>query len=102
MHRTLENPEKTGSPSFLKSKRTWVKGGCSARFRTKCGVGWPTHSEFTFDRASAERSAEQGVVSETIAAALYLISENRKANEVVVKLKPSAVELVAKRRPALA
>jgi hypothetical protein len=55
-----------------------------------------------FDRASAERSAEQGVVSETIAAALYLISENRKANEVVVKLKPSAVELVAKRRPALA
>jgi hypothetical protein len=74
VHRTLENPEKTGSPSFLKSKRTWVKGGCSTRFRTKCG-----HSEFTFDRASAERSAEQGVVSETIAAALYLISENRKA-----------------------
>jgi len=31
-----------------------------------------------------------------------LISENRKANEVVVKLRPSAVELVAKRCPALA
>jgi hypothetical protein len=33
-------------------------------------------------------------VSETIAAALYLISENRKAHEVVVKLTPGETELV--------
>jgi hypothetical protein len=33
-------------------------------------------------------------VSETIAAALCLVSRNRKANEVVVKLTPNEVERV--------
>jgi hypothetical protein len=33
-------------------------------------------------------------VSETIAAALYLLSENRKADEVLVKLAPGEMERV--------
>ena len=43
--------------------------------------------------AWTEWAAKQGV-SETIAAALYLISENRKAEEVVDKLTPGELEQV--------
>jgi hypothetical protein len=45
------------------------------------------------DRAWTEWAAKQGV-SETIAAAVYLLAENRKAEEVVDKLKPSEMERV--------
>jgi hypothetical protein len=38
--------------------------------------------------------ATECAVSETTAAALYLLSENRKADEVVAKLKPTEVKLV--------
>ena len=47
----------------------------------------------TLDRAWTEWAAKQGV-PETIAAALYLISENRKTDEVMVKLTPSEIERV--------
>ena len=47
----------------------------------------------TLNRAWTEWAAEQGM-SEPVAAALYLISKNRKTDEVVAKLKPSEVELV--------
>jgi hypothetical protein len=47
----------------------------------------------TLDRAWTEWAAKQGV-SETIAAALYLISGNRKIYEVVVKLTPGEIERV--------
>jgi hypothetical protein len=46
--------------------------------------------------------AAQHGVSETIAAALYLLSENRKAEEVLVKLAPGEMErviTVVQRRP---
>ena len=45
------------------------------------------------NRAWTEWAAKQGV-SETIAAALYLISANSNADEVVAKLKPAEVKLV--------
>jgi hypothetical protein len=38
--------------------------------------------------------ASECAVSETTAAALHLLSENRRADEVVAKLKPSEVKLV--------
>jgi hypothetical protein len=38
--------------------------------------------------------ATECALSETTAAALYLLSENRKADEVVAKLKPAEVKLV--------
>ena len=47
----------------------------------------------TLDGAWTKWATAYGV-SETIAAALYLISENRKADEVVVKLTPGEIELV--------
>ena len=47
----------------------------------------------TLSRVWTEWAAKQGV-SETIAAALYLLSENRKAEEVVGKLNPSELEQV--------
>jgi hypothetical protein len=47
----------------------------------------------TLDRAWTEWAAKQGL-SETVAAALYLISENRKIDEVVVKLTPGEIERV--------
>jgi hypothetical protein len=47
----------------------------------------------TLDRAWTEWAAKQ-VVSETIAAALYLLSENREAEAVVGKLNPSELEQV--------
>ena len=45
----------------------------------------------TLSRVWTEWAAKQGV-SETIAAALYLLSENRKAEEVLVKLTPGEME----------
>jgi hypothetical protein len=47
----------------------------------------------TLDRTWTEWAAEQGL-SETVAAALYLISENRKTDEVVVNLRPSEIARV--------
>jgi hypothetical protein len=47
----------------------------------------------TLDRTWTKWAAKQGV-PDTIAAALYLISENRKTDEVVVKLRPSEIERV--------
>jgi hypothetical protein len=47
----------------------------------------------TLDRPWTEWAAKQGL-SETVAAALYLISENRKTCEVMVKLTPSEIERV--------
>jgi hypothetical protein len=47
----------------------------------------------TLNHTWTEWAAKQGV-SETIAAALYLISENRKTDEVMVKLTPSEIERV--------
>ena len=47
----------------------------------------------TLNRAWTEWAAEHGV-SETIAAALYLLSQNRKAGEVLVKLVPGEMERV--------
>ncbi len=47
----------------------------------------------TLNPAWMEWALEYGA-SEPVAAALYLISENRKIDEVVAKLKPSEVELV--------
>ncbi len=44
-------------------------------------------------RAWIEWAAKQGV-SETIAAALYLLSENRKADEIVDKLTPGELKQV--------
>ena len=44
-------------------------------------------------RVWIEWAAKQGV-SETIAAAVYLLSENRRAEEVVGKLNPSELERV--------
>ena len=41
----------------------------------------------TLSRAWTDWTAKQGL-SETVAAALYLISEGRKADEVVAKLTP--------------
>ena len=45
----------------------------------------------TLSRTWTEWAAKQGM-SETVAAALYLISERRKADEVVAKLTPSEME----------
>ena len=45
------------------------------------------------DPAWAKWATEHGV-SETVTAALFLLSEKRKADEVVVKLKPNELELV--------
>jgi hypothetical protein len=47
----------------------------------------------TLNRAWTEWAAQHGV-SETIAAALYLVSRNRKADKVVVKLLPGEMERV--------
>ena len=47
----------------------------------------------TLSRVWTEWAAEHGV-SETIAAALYLLSQNRKAGEVLVKLVPGEMERV--------
>jgi hypothetical protein len=47
----------------------------------------------TLNRAWTDWAAQHGV-SETIAAALYLLSENRKAEEVLVKLAPDEMERV--------
>jgi hypothetical protein len=47
----------------------------------------------TLNRAWTDWAAQHGV-SETIAAALYLLSENRKAGEVLVKLAPGEMERV--------
>jgi hypothetical protein len=47
----------------------------------------------TLDRTWTEWATKQGL-SETVAAALYLISENRKTDEVVVKLRPSEIARV--------
>jgi hypothetical protein len=47
----------------------------------------------TLDRTWTQWAAKQGL-SETVAAALYLISENRKTDEVVVKLRSSEVARV--------
>jgi hypothetical protein len=47
----------------------------------------------TLDRAWSEWAAKRGV-SETVAAALYVLSENRKAEDVVGKLSPSELEQV--------
>jgi hypothetical protein len=47
----------------------------------------------TLDHTWTEWAAKQGV-SQTVAAALYLISENRKIYEVVAKLTPSEIERV--------
>jgi hypothetical protein len=49
--------------------------------------------DIALNRAWTEWAAEHGV-SETIAAALYLVSRNRKADEVVVKLTPGEMERV--------
>ena len=49
--------------------------------------------EITLNRAWTDWAAQHGV-SETIAAALYLLSENRKAGEVLVKLAPGEMERV--------
>jgi hypothetical protein len=60
-------------------------------------VQLPFADELAYDialnRAWTEWAAEHGV-SETIAAALYLVSRNRKADEVVVKLTPGEMERV--------
>ena len=48
----------------------------------------------TLNRAWTDWAAQHGV-SETIAAALYLLSENRKAGEVLVKLARPARSLVS-------
>jgi len=45
----------------------------------------------TLSRTWTEWAAKQGM-SETVAAALYLISKRRKADEVVAKLTPSEME----------
>ena len=47
----------------------------------------------TLSRVWTDWAAQHGV-SETIAAALYLVSRNRKADEVVVKLTPGEMERV--------
>ena len=47
----------------------------------------------TLNRAWTDWAAQHGV-SETIAAALYLLSQNRKAGEVLVKLVPGEMERV--------
>jgi hypothetical protein len=47
----------------------------------------------TLDRPWTEWAAKQGV-HETIAAALYLISENRKTDEIVIKLTPADIARV--------
>jgi hypothetical protein len=48
----------------------------------------------TLSRVWTEWAAAKQGVSEIIAAALYLLSENRKAEEVVGKLNPSELERV--------
>jgi hypothetical protein len=56
---------------------------------------FPQLSQFPLARMPAwtDWAAQHGI-SETMAAALYLVSRNRKADEVVVKLTPSEVERV--------
>ncbi len=49
--------------------------------------------QITLDSAWAKWATEHGL-SETVTAALFLLSEKRKADELVDKLKPNEFELV--------
>ena len=54
---------------------------------------WQILFGIALSRLRTEWAAKQGV-SETIAAAVYLLSENRRAEEVVGELNPSELERV--------
>jgi hypothetical protein len=78
------------SPSFMNRARHQAHAPLDARAWKRdrvrsnpCGI--------TLNRAWTEWAAEHGV-SETIAAALYLVSRNGKVGEVVVKLTPDEME----------
>jgi hypothetical protein len=65
----------------------------SPAYRSAAGGATTNPFGITLDRAWTDWAAQHGV-SETIAAALYLVSRNRKADEVVVKLTPGELERV--------
>jgi hypothetical protein len=76
----------------------WTPPREFAGFGAKAPQGTPKRATvnpygITLDRTWTEWAAKQGL-SETVAAALYLISENRKTDEIVIRLTPADIARV--------
>jgi hypothetical protein len=84
--RRLPSPEPQPAERINPGPERWRRRSVTERATTNpYGI--------TLNPAWTEWAAEHGV-SETIAAALYLVSKNRKADGVVVKLTPDEMERV--------
>ena len=93
LHRADERPSRS-----TEGTRRWTPpsrfAGFGAKVLQSATEGATTNPYgITLDRVWTDWAAQHGV-SETIAAALYLVSRNRKADEVVIKLTSGEMERV--------
>jgi len=90
-HRSAEQTKPATQQRWIPPRRFAGFGAKAAQSTPKRATANPYG--ISLDRAWTEWAAKHGL-SETIAAALYLISENRKTDEIVIKLTPADIARV--------